>query len=116
MPDWLFWVAFAVLFMSFRASVRCGSGCGTGARRLRGRRDALEEGRRARGSSGSHAQPRLASGGEEWLGRTPPRSQEPARPASRRESPLEVLQRRFVSGSMTLEQYEAELDKLDRLD
>jgi hypothetical protein len=33
-----------------------------------------------------------------------------------RGTPLEVLQRRFVSGPMTLEQYEAELDKLGRLE
>jgi uncharacterized membrane protein len=31
------------------------------------------------------------------------------------ETPLQVLQRKFVNGAITLEQYEAEIDKLEHL-
>lgn len=67
--------------------------------------------------TGMESQPRLASGREEWLGGNPqPRSPNAEARTTRRETPLEVLQRKFVRGPMTLEQYEAELDKLGRLE
>lgn len=64
-------------------------------------------------------QPRLASGPEERLGHgARPHARRTAARAltTRRETPLEALQRRFVSGPMTVEQYETELDKLERLE
>jgi len=65
----------------------------------------------------TQSHPRLASGWEEWLGGNPqPRSRNAEVKTTRRETPLAVLQRKFVSGPMSLEQYEAELDKLDRLE
>ena len=53
-------------------------------------------------TTGMESQPRLASGR--------------AVKQNQRASLLEVLHRKFVSGPMTLEQYEAELDKLGRLE
>jgi uncharacterized membrane protein len=114
MPDWIIWVAIAVVFMSWRRSRAC---CGIGVTRIRGHRermrDRLTDGEMTRVQS----QPMLASGREEWLrGRPQPRSRNGEMKAARRETPLEMLQRKFVSGPMTLEQYEAELDKLERLE
>jgi hypothetical protein len=109
MPDWVIWVAIGVFFMSWRRSRGC---CSMGVKRIRGQRERMRDGMMSTGS-----QPRLASGREEWLGRRPqPRSRNGEVRAPRRETPLEVLQRKFVSGPMTLEQYEAELDKLERLE
>jgi hypothetical protein len=114
MPDWVIWVAIAVFFMSWRRSRAC---CGMGVTRLRGHRERMRDRMTNGGVTGSHSQPRLASGREEWLGGNPqPRSRSGKVKATRRETPLEALQRKFVSGPMTLEQYEAELDKLERLE
>lgn len=113
MPDWLIWGAIAALVLIWRGSRRgarhagplqldCCSGAG---RRRLGRehggadvRQRLVEGRADRLAAGEAA-PTAAGLG-----------------AARRESPLKALQRRFVAGAISLEQYEAELDRLDRLD
>lgn len=42
------------------------------------------------------------------------RESQPAIPAAKPETPMEALQRRYVEGNLTVEQYEAELDKLYR--
>jgi hypothetical protein len=114
MPDWVIWVAIGVLFMSWRRSRAC---CGVGVKRIRGHRERMRD-RMTDGSMMSMgSRPRLASGREEWLGGNPqPRSRDGDVTPTRRETPLEVLQRKFVSGPMTLEQYEAELDRLERLE
>ena len=111
MPDWVIWVAIAVFLMN------CRGGCRLGANRIRGRRERMRDRMTDGGMTGTQSQPRLASGWEEWLGGNPqPRSRRADVNTTRRETPLEGLQRRFVSGPMSLEQYEAELDKLDRLE
>jgi hypothetical protein len=93
MPDWVIWVAIAVFLMN------CRGGCRLGAKRIRGHRERMRDRMTDGETTGMKSQPRLASV------KTTPRG-----------TPLEVLQRRFVSGPMTLEQYEAELDKLGRLE
>ena len=45
-----------------------------------------------------------------------PQEAERARPAPRRKSRLEELQKKFVDGQLTLSEYEQELDRLERLD
>jgi hypothetical protein len=96
MPDWVIWVAIGVLFMSWRRSRAC---CGVGAKRIHGQRDRTRD--------------RMTDGG--MAANPQPRSRNGALKATPSETPLEALQRKFVSGPMTLEQYEAELDKLERL-
>jgi hypothetical protein len=118
MPDWVIWVAIGVLFMSWRRSRAC---CGVGVKRIRGHRERMQGRGRDRmtegGMSVNRPQPRLAGGREEWLdGNARHRSLNGTLRANRRETPLEALQRKFVNGPMTLEQYEAELDQLDRLE
>ncbi len=116
MPDWLIWVAIAAFFMSFRGRMSCRDGCDVGTRRIGQRSERMRKRLHDRGAAGSRGQARLASGGERDPSRSPrQRSARTAARATRRESPLEALQRRFVSGTLTLEQYEAELDKLERL-
>lgn len=113
MPDWVIWVAIGVLFMSWRRSRAC---CGVGVKRIPGHRERTRD-RMTDGMATMRSQPRLASGREDWLGAKPrPRSRNGETKPTRSETPLEALQRKFVSGPMTLEQYEAELDKLDRLE
>lgn len=107
MPDWLIWLlAFWLLF-----------GCGTGCRRAWSRRQvrggaasadpaALRPGR-SEPVIGSASAPGTSSHGGVDDRAAPPGRERP-------ETRLESLQRRFVDGSITLEQYEAELDRLDR--
>lgn len=105
MPDWLIWLAaFWLLF-----------GCGAGCRRIRSRRRLAAGGAsadtravhsRSGSSAGASVTPASASSALP-RGDAGPRAGKP-------ESRLESLQRRFVDGALTLEQYEAELDRLDR--
>ncbi|MEE9578696.1 MAG: hypothetical protein V3W24_03900 [Gemmatimonadota bacterium] len=111
MPDWVIWVAIAVFLMN------CRGGCRLGANRIRGHRERMRDRMTDGDMTRTQSHPRLASGREEWLGGNPqPRSRNAEVKTTRRETPLAVLQRKFVSGPMSLEQYEAELDKLDRLE
>jgi hypothetical protein len=101
-PDWLIWVVVATLCAG------CAGACRIGWKRYRGIPG------RARS--------------EESLSGPPPRSELPesrARLAGESpdtgapgkevpKTPLEVLQERFVGGQITLEQYERELDKLEK--
>ena len=58
------------------------------------------------------------SGGSHRLDRSERRAlrreRQTALSAPKPETPMEALQRRYVEGSITVEQYEAELDKLYR--
>lgn len=97
MPDWLIWFVAAV---AVTAVVR--RGCGTracGPSRLPG-------GRETRAAAGH---PR----GED--ARRPTLPEGDGRPAAAK-SPLARLQREFVDGTLTLEEYERELDALDRIE
>lgn len=107
MPDWLIWVVIAAVLMS------CGRGCGWGVRRYRSLQhgDTADEGR----VRGPRARRHLTRGVEE---NPVARAREPIeKPAVSRpvETPLQALQRKFVNGAITLEQYEAEIDKLEQL-
>jgi hypothetical protein len=86
---WLFWLAIAILIFGV-----CGRACGwrSGGTVERHRHDPPEP-----------------------LPRAEPAPPEPV-PAQREEAPLPALQRRFVEGQITLEEYERELDALPRLD
>lgn len=88
MPDWLIWVVIAAVLSG------CGRGCGWGVRRYRG----LQHGDADEGRVDSpKARRRLTRG---------------SRPVG---TPLQALQREFVNGAITMEQYEAEIDKLEHL-
>ena len=81
------WVIWVAIGVLFMSWRRSRACCGFGVKRIRGHRERMRD--------------RMTDG---------------SMTAIRRETPLEVLQRKFVSGPMTLEQYEAELDKLERLE
>jgi hypothetical protein len=49
---------------------------------------------------------------DEWRRRPLRDADEPRSTAPLQQTPLEALQRRYVSGSITLEEYESELDRL----
>ena len=106
MPDWLIWVVIAAVLSS------CGRGCGWGVRRYR----RLQQGDADEGRvRGPRARPHLTHGVEENVvasGREPIEEPAVSRPV---ETPLQALQRKFVIGAITLEQYEAEIDKLEYL-
>ena len=78
-------------------------------------RDRVREGREEMRAVGPGARARLAAGPAEWEQASSRKPRMAARPA-RRETPLQALQRKFVDGSLSLEQYESEVDKLERLD
>lgn len=118
MPEWVILVVLAVILLNVRGR------CCTGRRRIRGiREDAT---RRLADSTGGAerergARSRLSRGREEGFDQVAlgldrnrdrgDRSRERIAPA---ETPLQGLQRRFIDGALTMEQYEAELDKLAR--
>ncbi len=106
MPDWLIWVVIAAVLSG------CGRGCGWGVRRYRGLQHGEVDEERVRGP---RARRHLTRGVEENM---VARAREPiGEPAVSRpvETPLQTLQRKFVNGAITLEQYEAEIDKLEHL-
>ena len=85
MPEWLIiLIVFFVMSRVLRAR-------GYDARCMRGR------------------SPRLRASG-----RALERERHRTMPAPKVESPMEVLQRKYVDGSITVEEYEAELDRLYR--
>ncbi len=106
MPDWLIWVVIAAVLSG------CGRGCGWGVRRYRGlQHGEVDEGR----VRGPRARRRLTRGVEENVvarAREPIEKPAVSRPVG---TPLQALQRKFVNGALTLEQYEAEIDKLEHL-
>ncbi|NIR45005.1 MAG: hypothetical protein GWN99_11585, partial [Gemmatimonadetes bacterium] len=65
---------------------------------------------------------RLRDRHAEMLGRKAERAnsddgaEQKVRPRSRSASPLQELQRKFVEGRLTLDEYEREIDALERLD
>ena len=107
MPDWLIWLAaFWFLF-----------GCGTGCRRVWHRRRLGAAAGPGEGNTlqAGQADPAIAASipaGSPSSGVLPGSGAPPV--AGRSETALESLQRRFVDGAITLKQYEAELDRLDR--
>ena len=113
MPDWLIW------FIAFLAIVGCGTGCRRvwHHRRLRAAPDTGTAGELSSGGSVNAAATSTESPspptGTEAAAAAPPT--EPSDSGMRGDdTALGVLQRRFVDGKISLEQYEAELDRLDR--
>ena len=110
MPDWMIWMVIAFAIMG------CSRGCGRAVQGYgRRHRERMSDRREEMRTVGAGAHPQLAEGPPEWA--TPsartPRQRAPSRP---RETPLQALQRRFVEGSLSLEQYESEVDKLERIE
>lgn len=106
MPDWLIWLAaFWLLF-------GCGAGCrrAWSHRRLRGGAEAVDQRTLDSTRSGAAALGPNPPGASAL--RPPPEGRVPD--SGRLETALEALQRRFVDGAITVEQYEAALDRLDR--
>lgn len=100
---WLFWILVAALFFG------CGRACGWGGPRERHRIDRKRED----GLEGREEKPRL----DQARAPEPRRARDPKPvPVAARQSPLKSLQREFVEGRITLEEYERELDALERLD
>jgi hypothetical protein len=115
MPDWLIWMVIAFAIMG------CGRSCG---RRMHGygryHRERMRDRREEMRAVGPRARTQLADGPPEWehtsVSQRPRKAASSPAPPPRRETPLQALQRRFVDGSLSLEQYESEVDKLKRLD
>lgn len=117
MPEWLILViVFAVVF-------GCGEGCRRGISAYRGGGsdaddpDALS----GRAGAGGHRLSADTHGVDLGSGLETAGVERRAEPAAasatttaREETTLEALQRRFVEGELSLEQYEAKLDELDR--
>lgn len=91
---WMFWALFFVIFFG------CGRMCGWGVRRYADRRRRYRE---------DDEEPQPARLGDATAA-------QPARPIRPRETPVQRLQKRFVDGRITIEEYERELDHLDRLE
>lgn len=115
MPDWMIWMVIAFAIMG------CGRGCGRAVHGYgRHHRQRMREMREEMKTVGPRARTQLAEGPAEWQQASQLRQE--AKPLTRqpatapRETPLETLQRQFVAGSLSLEQYEAEVNKLERLD
>jgi hypothetical protein len=113
MPDWLIW------FIAFWAIVGCGTGCRRmwHHRRLRAGPDTGTAGELGSGGSvmsaaASTGSPSTPAGAEAAAASPPPDSADSGLHGD--DTALGVLQRRFVEGKISLEQYEAELDRLDR--
>ncbi|MGD2151894.1 MAG: hypothetical protein PVG79_01420 [Gemmatimonadales bacterium] len=115
-----FWVLFIVLFIG------CGKACGWGRRKYKEHQRELEErqsdddrlttledrvrglgrGRRERHHLIEHAVQRRGEG----------RQPEPVRRGEKAPTQLEILQQKFIEGRLSLEEYERELDRLDKLE
>lgn len=102
----------------------CGRMCGWGPRRRKRERE-LEQMSNADDERLANLEARvkgLGRGRRERLirdatySRDGGQEREPARLQSRRSSPLEELQKRFIEGRISLEEYEKELDRLEKLE
>lgn len=98
MPEWLLFLLIG--FLAFRVARR-GSCCGWNWER----RDRLEE-------NADKQRSRVESSRQRALSAPAPPSVRAATGQTRQESPLQTLQRRFVDGGLSLEDYEHELDRL----
>jgi hypothetical protein len=106
MPDWLIWLAaFWLVF-----------GCGAGCRRAWSHRR-LSAGAGSTGTDALRSEREHPTATGSIAPGTPPSAvleRGSAAPEAEPETPLASLQRRFVDGALTLEQYEAAVDRLDR--
>ena len=117
MPDWLIW--FIVIWVLFGG----GAGCRWGWRRSHGRRlserdeDALEDptvgpARQVPASVHDSETPAAAATATGPVVTEPGAAVRPTKP----ETPLERLQREFVEGTISLDRYEEEIDRLPTLE
>jgi hypothetical protein len=114
---WGFIALFIVIFWG------CGRLCGWGPRKKKERE--LEQMKHADDQRLTDLEQRvkgLGRGRRERLIRDAAYSREgtaerePARLQSRRSSPLEELQKRFIEGQISLDEYEKELDRLEKIE
>ena len=102
---WAFWVLFFAVFFG------CGRMCGWGRRGYYGSRRHLdEEEREGRGADRGNAIAGVAK-----LDSRTPVEPEPVRLSRPQETPLKALQRDFVDGAITMDEYERRLDAIERL-
>ncbi len=111
-----FWIMFFVIFFG------CGRMCGWGARRYvkRRRRHEDEDEVSYMSASDSSAERLKARGDESFLaaggyGRLGDKQKRDPVRLKARGTPLEQLQRKFVDGRITLDEYERQVDQLERL-
>lgn len=100
---WVFWVLFFAVFFG------CGRMCGWGRRGYYGSRRRLDEEEREGDNPGK------AIAGVASLDRATPVEPEPVRLSRPQETPLKALQRDFVDGAITMDEYERRLDAIERL-
>ena len=114
---WMFWVMFFAIFCG------CGRLCGWGARRYVDRRSIDETGKdegryymsgSGRAEIGDGASDRLMSDAMNRGAREEMRATSAV--GLSRDTPLQKLQKKFVEGRLTMEEYERELDHLDRIE
>ena len=116
---WVFWVLFIAVFFG------CGRMCGWGAKRFADRRRGLENGamdeeafhvagRRSRATLGEDAGGRGLL--REAMHARDDKEGEPVRLRAQKGSPLEKLQKDFIDGRLTVEEYERELDRLEKIE
>lgn len=113
---WMFWILFFAIFFG------CGRMCGWRVRRyVEGRRGpdevgCCEEESLAAGPGSRRAE--LGAGGmrDAMYRRDEEREPEVARLKRSQGTPLQQLQQRFIDGRITLEEYEREIDRLERIE
>jgi len=115
-----FWVLFIVLFIG------CGKACGWGRRKYKERQQELEEHRadderltkledRVRGlGRGRRERHHLIEHAVQRRGEQ--RQLEPVRRREQGPTQLEILQQQFIEGRLSLEEYEREIDRLEKLE
>ncbi|UCC72872.1 MAG: hypothetical protein JSV86_21410 [Gemmatimonadota bacterium] len=115
-----FWILFIVIF------VGCGKMCGWGARKYREHHRELEKRRddedrlskleaRVRGlDRGSRDRDGLLR--PAMFHREQEKEREPVARREKRPSQLELLQQKFIEGKLSLDEYEREIDRLEKLE
>lgn len=111
-----FWIMFFVIFFG------CGRMCGWGARRyVERRRSHEDEDELSFMAASNSSAERLKDRADERLvsarvySRLGAKQKPEPAPLKARGTPLEQLQQRFVDGRITLDEYERQLDQLERL-
>ena len=103
---WAFWVLFFAVFFG------CGRMCGWGRRGYYASRRHLDE---EEGEGEARGKTIAGVAGVAKLDRVTPVEPEPVRLSRRQETPLKALQRDFVDGAITMDEYERRLDAIERL-
>ncbi|MGD2217995.1 MAG: hypothetical protein PVJ64_14655 [Gemmatimonadales bacterium] len=115
-----FWILFFVLF------VGCGKACGWGARKYKKHQRELDE-RREEDDRLTRLEDRVRGLGRRDRERerlirpamhrpNEERTLEPVRGRDKAPTQLEILQQKFIEGRLSMEEYERELDRLEKLE